>query len=59
MIILNKNKIKNVIGATNENYASVCNSCACGGGTGSCNTTCKGCKDKSENISEVKKNYEK
>ncbi len=59
MRALDKEKIKSVLGATVENYASVCNSCACGGGTGSCNTTCKGCKDKSENIKEVKEVYKK
>ena len=42
-----------------ENYASVCSSCACGGGVGSCNTTCKGCKDKNENIKEVRNVYDK
>lgn len=59
MKVLDKQRVKNVVGATAENYASVCNSCACGGGTGSCNTTCKGCKDKSENIKEVREVYKK
>lgn len=59
MRVLDKQRVKSVVGVTAENYASVCNSCACGGGTGSCNTTCKGCKDKSENISEVREVYKK
>lgn len=59
MKILDKNAIKKQAVPTNEIYASVCNSCACGGGVGSCNTTCKGCKDKNENIKEVRNVYEK
>lgn len=59
MITLNKDKLKNNFGVNSEMLVSVCSSCACGGGTGSCNTTCKGCKDKNDNVKEVKKIYSK
>jgi hypothetical protein len=59
MKTLDKNAIKKQVVSSSRNYASVCNSCACGGGVGSCNTTCKGCKDKNENIKEVRNVYEK
>lgn len=57
MIKLNK---KEVIISMNDKLdvnASVCSSCACGGGSGSCNTTCKGCKDKNDNIKNIQKIY--
>ena len=50
---LNKEKIAKNFSINQQLYASVCNSCACGGGISRCNTTCKGCKDKGENIKEV------
>lgn len=53
---LNKEKGFKVFGVTDKVYASVCNSCACTGGA--C-VTCKGCKDKGENIKEVKCVYKK
>ena len=56
---LNKEKIAKEFSINQQLYASVCNSCACGGGTASCNTTCKGCKDKGENIKEVRNIYKK
>lgn len=59
MKILDKTEAKKQMVISSDNYASVCSSCACGGGTGSCNTTCKGCKDKNENIREVRNIYEK
>ncbi len=59
MITLNKNKVKSVLSFNADVTASVCNSCACGGGVGTCNTTCKGCKDKNENVKEVKEIYSK
>ncbi|HIU39938.1 MAG TPA: hypothetical protein IAB68_01370 [Candidatus Aphodocola excrementigallinarum] len=59
MKMLDKNTIKKHMVSSFENYASVCSSCACGGGVGSCNTTCKGCKDKNENIKEVRNVYDK
>lgn len=59
MKFLDKKAVKNNALKMTEVYASVCSSCACGGGTGSCNTTCKGCKDKNENISEVRSIYKK
>lgn len=44
-------------------YNDECLNCeaiyTCGGGTSSCNTTCKGCKDKNENIKSVKNVYAK
>ncbi len=58
MKFFDKNEAKNkILRNSMETYASVCSSCACGGGVGSCNTTCKGCKDKNENIKEVRKIY--
>ena len=59
MLILDKKKMANKFNKNTEVYASVCNSCACGGGVSSCNTTCKGCKDKGDNIKSVKKIYSK
>lgn len=57
MLGLDKKAMSEKFSISKEMYASVCNSCACGGGTASCNTTCKGCKDKNENIKEVKTIY--
>ena len=54
---LNKEKIAKKFSINQQLYSSVCNSCACGGGTASCSTTCKGCKDKGENIKEVRNIY--
>lgn len=59
MLEMNKKEISKSFRVNTKNYASVCNSCACGGGVSSCNTTCKGCKDKNENIKSVKKVYAK
>lgn len=59
MKFLNKAEVKKKFTNNAEISASVCSSCACGGGTGSCNTTCKGCKDKNENIKEVRNIYNK
>ena len=59
MIFLNKNASKYELGTTKSVLASVCSSCACGGGVGSCNTTCKGCKDKNYNVKTVKSVYNK
>ena len=59
MNLLNKKKVADKFNINSSVYASVCNSCACGGGISSCNTTCKGCKDKGENIKSVKKVYSK
>lgn len=59
MLNLNLEKATEKLNMHSELYASVCNSCACGGGTSSCNTTCKGCKDKGQNIAEAKKAYSK
>lgn len=56
---LDKKEAKKQMVSFQESYASVCSSCACGGGTGSCNTTCKGCKDKNENVKEVRSIYSK
>ena len=57
MLEMNKTEVAEKFRIDAKAYASVCNSCACGGGTSSCNTTCKGCKDKSENIKLVKNVY--
>lgn len=59
MIFLDKKEAQKRFINKNQIYASVCSSCACGGGVGSCNTTCKGCKDKNENISTVRNVYGK
>ena len=59
MLILDRDKISQKMNNNRTIYASVCNSCACGGGISSCNTTCKGCKDKNENVAEVRKAYTK
>ena len=59
MLNLNKKKVAERLEMNSKIYASVCNSCACGGGTSSCNTTCKGCKDKGQNVSEAKKAFNK
>ncbi len=59
MRFFDKNDVKSKVIRATEVYASVCSSCACGGGVGSCNTTCKGCKDKNQNIKEVRKIYSK
>ena len=59
MFMLNKKMAKKSLGVNSQSYASVCNSCACGGGTGSCNTTCKGCKDKGDNVAEARNAYNK
>ena len=53
---LNREKMAKKFDANQQLYSSVCNSCACAGGA--CQT-CKGCKDKGENIKEVKKDYKK
>lgn len=59
MLVLNKKKVSEKLKMDSKSYASVCNSCACGGGTSSCNTTCKGCKDKNQNVAEAKNAYNK
>lgn len=59
MKLLNKDEAKKQMNTSFETYASVCSSCACGGGVGRCNTTCKGCKDKNENLKEVRSIYGK
>lgn len=59
MKFLDKKEVKKQVYQSSAVYASVCNSCACGGGSGTCNTTCKGCKDKNENLKEVRSIYGK
>ncbi len=59
MIFLNKKEAQKEFMNEKQILASVCSSCACGGGVGSCNTTCKGCKDKNENVSMVRNIYGK
>lgn len=59
MIEMDKKELAEKFRIDAKAYTSVCNSCACGGGTSSCNTTCKGCKDKNENVKSVKNVYAK
>lgn len=59
MKFLDKKEVRKQMNKISDVYASVCSSCACGGGTGTCNTTCKGCKDKNENLKEVRSIYGK
>lgn len=56
---MNRKQAAEKLDMSSKLYASVCNSCACGGGTASCNTTCKGCKDQGQTIKEAKKVYSK
>ena len=58
MLSLNKEKVAEKFRMNSEAYASVCNSCACGG-TYSCSQTCKGCTDKNGNVQNVKQIYSK
>ncbi len=57
MLLLDKKEVVKNYEISKKQYASVCNSCACGGGLGTCNSTCKGCKDKGENIKEIRDIY--
>ncbi len=59
MLEIDKKKLSKDFSKNTKSYSSVCNSCACGGGLGTCNSTCKGCKDKGENVKTVKDVYSK
>lgn len=60
MVKLDRKLVKEKLEMNSKNYMSVCNSCSCtsgGGGCAACNQTCKGCKDKNENIAEARNAY--
>lgn len=62
MKVLDKRVVEKKLGMNSDSYTmSVCNSCSCGCSSGgyACNSTCKGCKDKGENISKAKAVYKK